>query len=143
MSPEAKERRRSLTSELEPHELELELEEEELDEEERAEERAEEAREDERVGGFAALLQDRRKLATGFGLFVVLVVGIYILFPKLVGLDDSLAKLDEATWYWVVVGLLFMVVQFAAYVALFRGVLGGTGVDEVRRRLDVRASYEI
>ena len=138
MSAEAKERRRSLTSELEPHELELEL--DEVMEEDQL---AAEAAEDERVGGFAALLQDKRKLATGIGVFVLLVVGIYILFPKLVGLDDSLAKLDEATWYWVVVGLAFMVLQFAAYVALFRGVLGGTGIDEVRRRLDVKASYEI
>ena len=37
----------------------------------------------------------------------------------------------------------FNVVAFGAYVALFRGVLGGTGVDDVRRRLDHRASYQI
>jgi uncharacterized protein (TIRG00374 family) len=35
------------------------------------------------------------------------------------------------------------VLAFAAYVALFRGVLGGTRDDDVHRRLDVRASYQI
>ena len=32
---------------------------------------------------------------------------------------------------------------FVAYVALFRGVLGGTRDDEVHRRLDLKASYQI
>ena len=34
-------------------------------------------------------------------------------------------------------------VAFAAYVALFRGVLGGVDIAKVRRRLDWRASYQI
>ena len=37
----------------------------------------------------------------------------------------------------------FNVLAFGAYVALFRGVLGGTRDDEVHRRLDLRASYQI
>jgi uncharacterized protein (TIRG00374 family) len=35
------------------------------------------------------------------------------------------------------------VLAFVAYVALFRGVLGGTRDDIVQRRLDLRASYQI
>ena len=46
-------------------------------------------------------------------------------------------------WYWVVVAILFNVAAFAAYVALFRGVLGGSRDDVVHRRLNLRASYQI
>jgi putative heme transporter len=95
------------------------------------------------VGAFQALLQDRRKLFGGMALFVLIIVAIYVVFPKLVGLDDALRKLDEATWYWIVLAIGFNVAAFAAYVALFRGVLGGTRDDDVHRRLDLRASYLI
>ena len=37
----------------------------------------------------------------------------------------------------------FNVVAFGAYVALFRGVLGGWTSSDVQRRLDWRASYQI
>ncbi len=52
-------------------------------------------------------------------------------------------NLDDAVWYWVIVAIGFNVVAFVAYVALFRGVLGGTRDDDVHRRLDLRASYQI
>jgi uncharacterized protein (TIRG00374 family) len=95
------------------------------------------------VGALQALLQDRRKLVGGMALFALIIVAIYVVFPKLVGLDDALRKLDDATWYWVVVAIGFNVAAFAAYVALFRGVLGGTRDDDVHRRVDLRASYLI
>ena len=97
----------------------------------------------EQVGTLQALLQDRRKVLTGLLLVVLLIVAIYILFPKILGLDEAVERLDEGTWYWVVVAIAFNMVAFAAYVALFRGVLGGMRDDDVRRRLDVRASYQI
>ena len=77
-------------------------------------------------------------------LLVVLLVGaIYLLFPKVVGIDDAMARFDEATWYWVVIAVGFNVLAFAAYVALFRGVLGGVDLETVRRRVDWRVSYQI
>nr|MBA3299811.1 flippase-like domain-containing protein [Thermoleophilaceae bacterium] len=75
--------------------------------------------------------------------FVLAVAAIYFVFPKLVGLEDAVARLDNATWYWLVIAVGFMVGAFAAYVALFRGILGGRADDEVHRRLGVKASYEI
>jgi uncharacterized protein (TIRG00374 family) len=114
--------------------LELELE---------ADDSIDEEDELQQVGAFQALLQDRRKLFGGMALFVLIIVAIYVVFPKLVGLDDALRKLDEATWYWVVIAIGFNVAAFGAYVALFRGVLGGTRDDDVHRRLDLRASYLI
>jgi putative heme transporter len=95
------------------------------------------------VSRFQALLQDKRKVASGLALVLLLIVAIYVLFPKIVGADEAVSNLDEAVWYWVVVAIGFNVVAFAAYVALFRGVLGGTRDDEVHRRLDLRASYLI
>ena len=116
--------------------LELELEDDDST-------REEEEDELQQVGAFQALLQDRRKLFSAMALFVLIIVAIYVVFPKLVGLDDALRKLDEATWYWIVLAIGFNVAAFGAYVALFRGVLGGTRDDDVHRRLDLRASYLI
>jgi uncharacterized protein (TIRG00374 family) len=119
----------------EERDLELELEDDaSIDEEEE---------ELQQVGAFQALLQDRRKLFGGLALFILIIVAIYIVFPKLVGLDDALRKLDDAVWYWVVVAIGFNGAAFGAYVALFHGVLGGTRDDDVHRRLDFRASYLI
>jgi uncharacterized protein (TIRG00374 family) len=114
-------------------ELELDFEDEESSEDEDLEQ----------VSAFQALLQDRRKLLTGFVLLVLILFGIYVVFPRLVGLDDAVKKLDDADPLWVVIAIGFNVVAFAAYVALFRGVLSGTRDDEVHRRLDLRASYQI
>jgi uncharacterized membrane protein YbhN (UPF0104 family) len=91
----------------------------------------------------AALFRDRRRLAGIALLFILLVVAIYVLFPQVVGLEGVLRRMGNATWYWIVVALGFQVASFAAYVALFRGVLGGTPGDELHRRLDVAASYQI
>jgi len=95
------------------------------------------------VSRIQALLGDRRKIASGLALVVLLIVAIYVLFPKIVGADEAVNNLDEAVWYWIVVAIGFNVVAFGAYVALFRGVLGGTRDDDVHRRLDLRASYQI
>jgi uncharacterized protein (TIRG00374 family) len=99
--------------------------------------------EEAQVGALQALLQDRRRLLTGLAFFVAAVVAIYVLFPKLVGIRDTLRGIGDATWYWVAIAVGFNVAAFAAYMALFRGVLGGTGQDRVRRRLDARATYQI
>ena len=111
---------------------------------EAADEEAGAAQSDElEVSRFQALLHDRRKIVTGMLLVLLLVVAIYVLFPKIVGADEAVSNLDEAKWYWVLIAIGFNVLAFGAYVALFRGVLGGTRDDQVHRRLDLRASYEI
>jgi uncharacterized protein (TIRG00374 family) len=95
------------------------------------------------VSRFQALLQDRRKIVSGMLLVLLIVVAIYVLFPKIVGADEAVDKLDDAKWYWIVIAIGFNALAFGAYVALFRGVLGGTREDGVHRRLDLRASYQI
>jgi uncharacterized protein (TIRG00374 family) len=123
-------------------ERDRELREEELDLELDFEE-GEDSGDDESVGAFQALLADRRKLFGGLAVVVLLVFAIYVVFPKAVGLDDAVRKLDDAVWYWIVIAIGFNVLAFAAYVALFRGILGGTRDDLVHRRLDLKASYQI
>ena len=55
----------------------------------------------------------------------VLVVGIYCLWPKLVGFGDAIGTLGEADTIWVLVAVGFCVVAFGTYIALFRAVVGG------------------
>jgi uncharacterized protein (TIRG00374 family) len=119
-----------------------ELRDEELELEQEFEE-GEDSGDDESVGALQALLADRRKLLGGVAVVVLLLFGIYVVFPKLVGLDDAVRKLDNAVWYWIVIAIAFNVVAFGAYVALFRGILGGTRDDIVHRRLHLKASYQI
>jgi putative heme transporter len=59
---------------------------------------------------------------------VVLLVGIYFLFPKLIGLGDSLSKLGEADPVWVGVAIVFSIASYATYIALFKAVVGGDAV---------------
>ena len=95
------------------------------------------------VGTFQAFLSDKRKIASALLVFVLIVVAIYVLLPKIVGIEDTFDRIGDAVWYWIVVAVGFNVAAFAAYVALFRGVLGGVDDERLRRRLDVRASYQI
>jgi uncharacterized protein (TIRG00374 family) len=55
---------------------------------------------------------------------VLLTVAIYVLFPKIVGLEDAIGKIGEGDPVWITIGIAFNLVAFAAYVALFRGVVG-------------------
>ena len=99
--------------------------------------------EDARVEEGANLLRDRRRLAYFGAILVLGIVAIYVVFPKIAGFEDSLEKMDDATWYWIVVAIGFNLAAFAAYVALFRGILGGNIEEKVHERLDARTSYQI
>ena len=92
----------------------------------------------------AALLADRRRLLTLIVAVVLLVVAIYVVFPKVVGVGNGIDRLGDATWYWIAIAMAFNVVRFLSYSRLFSGVLGGRDDnDQVRQRLDLRASYQI
>jgi uncharacterized protein (TIRG00374 family) len=55
---------------------------------------------------------------------VLLLVAIYVLVPRLFDLQDALGKIGDGDPLWIALGVVFCVAMFAAYVALFRGVVG-------------------
>jgi uncharacterized protein (TIRG00374 family) len=55
---------------------------------------------------------------------VLLLVAIYVLVPKLFDLQDAIGKLGHGNPVWIAIGIACCVAMFAAYVALFRGVIG-------------------
>jgi uncharacterized protein (TIRG00374 family) len=67
---------------------------------------------------------DPKRLAQTGIVVLLLVAAIYLLLPNIIGLEDAVAKLDNADWTWITVALGFNVLAFGAYVALFRGVVG-------------------
>ena len=69
---------------------------------------------------------------------VVLLVSIYFLFPKLVGLGNALGKLDDADPVWIAVAIGFCIASFMTYIALFKAVVGGDAL-----RLRWSETYEI
>jgi uncharacterized protein (TIRG00374 family) len=83
------------------------------------------------------LFTPRRVIQTG-AVVLALLVGIYFLFPKLVGLGDALSRLDDADPVWIAVAVAFCVASFGTYIALFKAVVGGDAL-----RLTWRETYEI
>lgn len=90
-------------------------------------------------GGLAELpiFTTKRMLQTG-AVVLILLVGIYFLFPKLVGLGDSVGKLDEADPLWIAVAIAFSIASYATYIALFKAVVGGDAL-----RLTWSETYQI
>jgi uncharacterized protein (TIRG00374 family) len=87
----------------------------------------------------------RRRLAI-YGLVVgVFIIGLYVALPAaLNGLSDTGDVISEANPWWIGVALGFNVCSFIAYIALFRGVIGGRDEDDlVGNRMDWSASYQI
>jgi uncharacterized protein (TIRG00374 family) len=79
----------------------------------------------------------KRMVQTG-AVVIVLLVGIYFLFPKLVGLGDAVGKLDDADPLWIGAAVVFSVASYATYIALFKAVVGGDAL-----RLTWGETYEI
>jgi putative heme transporter len=89
------------------------------------------------VGGEMPLFTTRRLVQT-LVVVVALLLVIYFLVPKLVGLGDSLSRLDEADPLWIAVAVGFSVLAFGTYIALFKAVVGGDAL-----RLRWVETYEI
>ncbi len=67
---------------------------------------------------------DPKRLVETFVAVILLVVAIYVLFPRVVGLEGALDSIGDGDSLWIGIGIAFNLVAFAAYVALFRGVVG-------------------
>ena len=89
-------------------------------------------------GAFELPLFTPRRVVQTVLIVLVLLVGIYFLFPKLVGLGDALSRLGDADPVWIGIAIGFNVVAIATYVALFKAVVGGDAL-----RLTWTETYEI
>jgi putative heme transporter len=76
-------------------------------------------------GSFELPLLTRRRVAQTLLVVLLLLVGIYFLFPKLVGLGDAMSKLSEAEAIWIAAAIGFELVAIGTYIALFKAVVGG------------------
>ncbi len=83
------------------------------------------------------LLTPRRLINTVL-IILILLVGIYFLFPKLVGLGDAMSRLGEADPVWIAIAIGFNIVAYITYIALFKAVVGGDAL-----RLTWLETYEI
>ncbi len=83
------------------------------------------------------LITTKRLVQTGVAV-VLLTIAIYVVFPRIVGLEGALDRMDDGDPLWIGIGIAFNIVAFAAYVALFRGVVGEKVIH-----LTVSESYQI
>jgi uncharacterized protein (TIRG00374 family) len=87
----------------------------------------------------------RRRLVI-YGVVVgAFIIGLYVALPAaLNGLSDTGDVIADANPWWIAVALGLNLFSFFAYIALFRGVIGGREQgDDVAKRLDWSASYQI
>jgi putative heme transporter len=79
----------------------------------------------------------RRLIQTAIAV-ILLLIAIYVLVPRLFDLQDAIDKVGEGDPVWIAVGVLCCIAMFAAYVALFRGVVGQDVIQ-----LEWREGYQI
>ncbi len=76
-------------------------------------------------GGYELPLLTPRRLVQTLVVVVVLLGGIYFLFPKLVGLGSSLDRIGEADPIWIAIAIGFEIAAVGTYIAMFKAVVGG------------------
>jgi uncharacterized membrane protein YbhN (UPF0104 family) len=64
-----------------------------------------------------------RRLALTLALFAGALVALYLLLPRLAGLDDTWERVRNGDPLWLVAGVGLEVLSYASYVVLFRAVL--------------------
>jgi uncharacterized protein (TIRG00374 family) len=78
-----------------------------------------------------------KRIAQTIFIVLLVLVGVYLLFPKVVGIEGGFDRVADGDPVWLGVALLFAVAMFGSYVALFRGVVGKAV------KLRWRESYQI
>jgi uncharacterized membrane protein YbhN (UPF0104 family) len=84
-------------------------------------------------------ISGRSLLALG-GFLAAAIAALYLLLPRIAGLQDTWHRIENGSGWWLTAAALFTVGMFFGYVAQFRGVFvraSGGG------RIGWRASYEI
>lgn len=86
------------------------------------------------------MLRSRRRVTGLFAAVVLMIVAIYVVFPKAVGIEGTFEKIGDARWYWILVAFFMPALYYGSYAVLVRSVFGKRGPDEVRERIDMRSS---
>jgi uncharacterized protein (TIRG00374 family) len=85
-----------------------------------------------------SFFNDPKKLIQTGVIVLLLIIAIYAVFPKVLGLRGSLHNLEKGEPGWIAIAVGFNILAFAAYVALFRGVIGERVIH-----LEWNESYQI
>ena len=80
----------------------------------------------------------KRRMIETLVIVALITAAIYLVIPKIADLDSAFDKFGDADLKWIGIAILFEVVAFGTYVALFRGVVGGDVLP-----LSWREAYEI
>jgi uncharacterized protein (TIRG00374 family) len=91
----------------------------------------------------SAMLRNRRRIVTLFIAVALMIVAIYVVFPKVIGLNGTFDQFGDAKWYWILIAFCMPVLYYSAYAVLVHSVFGQRGPDDFRKRIDMRASAEI
>jgi uncharacterized membrane protein YbhN (UPF0104 family) len=71
-------------------------------------------------------LSRRRAVVAGAALAAA-IAGLYLLLPRLAGVDDTWRRLGDGDPWWLSAGVALEAASFASYVAVFRAVFAGRG----------------
>jgi len=80
----------------------------------------------------------RRRVIQTLIVVVLLIFAIYLLFPKLVGLESAIGKLGEGDPKWISIAVGCNILAYLGFVTLFKGIVGADVLP-----LTWRESYEI
>jgi uncharacterized protein (TIRG00374 family) len=86
------------------------------------------------------MLRSRRRVFGLFAAVALMIVAIYVVFPKIVGVQGTFDRIGDAKLGWILVAFCMPALYYSSYAVLVRSVFGKRGPDEVRERMDMRAS---
>jgi uncharacterized protein (TIRG00374 family) len=86
------------------------------------------------------MLRSRRRVLSLFAAVALMIVAIYVVFPKVVGVQGTFDRIGDAKLGWVLVAFCMPALYYSSYAVLVRSVFGKRGPDIVRERIDMRAS---
>ena len=89
------------------------------------------------------MLRSRRRIIGLFAAVALMIVAIYVVFPKVVGIEGTFRSIGDAKIGWILVAFCMPALYYGSYAVLVRSVFGKRGPDAIRRRIDMRASGEI
>lgn len=67
------------------------------------------------------------------GFLAAMILGLYLLLPQLVGLEDTWEQIEDGSPFWILVALVLTLGMFGGYIEMFRGVFSKVGKGIIGR----------